>query len=351
MEDKYKVAWITYSPLANVSFGVVSRTLLTGLGEKYNVFCLSLGYEGTPLRLGNYSVLPLENTAQLDFFLTEIKPDIIVLFYALPALTKIVEKPFQYKSIYYIPVEAPFVPKKYHNKLRFFNRLITTSEWSRESLRRSGFDADIVYHGVDTSFFVPIERKNQKFTFGYLGINDFRKQVPTIIEAYSMIKEKAELHLATQVEGYANLIEVSEEFQVVPKFQRALARNVPVQPEKIREFYYGLNAYVGIGTEAFGLPSLEAAATGIPNIALNYGSSPEILGDAAIYVEPCTTQWTELGKVGIVNPKDLAKKMEELLENESLCKDLGQKGIQRAKMFKWEDAIKKLDNIIMEELG
>lgn len=352
MEEKPKIIWITYSPLSNVSFGVVSRILLANLDKKYDIYCLAMGYEGTYLRIGNYTVLPLANSIQLDFYMQEIKPDLAVLFYALPALAKIMEKPFNVKSIYYIPVEAPFVPKKYHNRLKYFQRLITTSKWSQESLRKSGFEADIVYHGVDTSFFVPKERNNEKFTFGYLGMNDFRKQVFVIMQAYATLKNKAELHLATPIKGYVNLDEFAKELNIVPKFQRAMARGIPVSPDKIREFYYTLDAYVGIGTEAFGLPALEAAATGIPNIALNYGSSPEILGDAAIYVDPCTTQWTsDLGFVGIVNPKDLAKKMKMLIEDKDLCGELGKKGIEQAKKFKWQDAIKKLDKIIEEELN
>jgi glycosyltransferase involved in cell wall biosynthesis len=129
-----------------------------------------------------------------------------------------------------------------------------------------------------------------------------------------------------------------------------MGRGLAVVPDKIKEFYYGLDAYVGIGTEGFGLPALEAASTGIPNIALDYGASREILGNSALYIPAVSTQLTILGRIGIASIKDLTLAMQTLIDDENECKKLGKNGIARAKNFPWDKPLKRLDQIFEEEL-
>lgn len=350
MDDRKRIIWITQFPLSNVSFGVVTHRILSSLSIKYNFYCLSFGYNGQPLNINGYVILPFSNTSEIDFYWKEIKPDLVVLFHAVVALPKVMQLGrFQEPSILYVPIEGYRVPPPYINYFTYFDRILVTSNWSKRALARDKIDSEVVYHGVDTNFFKPFVRNNEKFTFGYLGSNDLRKQVPTIMDAFSRVKGKVQLNLATPIEGYRNLGDVARELNIEPKFQKALGRGIPVSMEKIRDFYYTLDAYVGIGTEGFGMPNLEAASTGIPNIALDYGASREILGDSALYLKPITTHLSELGRIGIADSKMLAKLMQELVDNRKLAEDLGKKGIERAKMFTWEEPIKKLDKIIEEE--
>lgn len=74
--------------------------------------------------------------------------------------------------------------------------------------------------------------------------------------------------------------------------------------------------------EGFGLPLLEAMACGIPVITSNRASIPEVVGDAAI----------------MVNPEDIdeiANAVCRVLKDENLKSDLIRKGLKRAKMFSW----------------
>lgn len=351
MEDKKRVIWISQYPLSNVSFGVVSHVILSALSKKYNFYALSFGYDGQPLHVNNYVILPFKNSSEIDFYWNEIKPNLVVLFHAVVALPKVMQfGRFSEPSILYVPVEGYRVPPSYLPYFNYFDRVLVTSNWSKEALARDKIDSEVIYHGVDTNFFKPYKRNNEKFTFGYLGSNDIRKQVPTIMDAFARLKGNVQLNLATPIEGYRNLGEVARELNIVPKFQKALGRGLPVSPDKIRDFYYTLDAYIGIGTEGFGLPALEAASTGIPNIAMNYGASKEILEDSALYINPATTHLSDLGRIGVADSKQLAKKMEELKDNPKLAEELGKKGIERAKKFPWDEPIKKLDKIIEEEL-
>lgn len=77
--------------------------------------------------------------------------------------------------------------------------------------------------------------------------------------------------------------------------------------------------------EGFGLPPLEAMACGIPVISSNSSSLFEVLGDAAILLDPNdTNEWAE--------------KIREVLTDEELREKLRRKGLERVKKFSWERA-------------
>lgn len=350
-EKKPRIIWVTQFPLSGVSFGSVSQQLLMPLAKKYDIYCLSFGYDGQPLNIG-YTILPFSSGSHIDFYWKEIKPDLVVLFHAVVALPKIMSMGrFAEPSILYVPVEGHRVPPSYISYFQNFDRIITPSKWSQDALARDKINAEILPHGVNANFYHPYERKNKTFAFGYLGSNDMRKQVTAIMDAFARVKGSKQLNMATPIQGYMDLAEISKELNIVPKFQKALARGLPVTADKIREFYYTLNAYVGLGTEGFGLPGLETASTGIPNIAMDYGASKEILGNSAVYVKPVTTQLSPLGRIGICDFKEVASAMQSLKEDENECKRLGKNGVARAKKFPWDIPIKQLEKILEEELN
>lgn len=74
--------------------------------------------------------------------------------------------------------------------------------------------------------------------------------------------------------------------------------------------------------EGFGMPPLEAAAHGVPVLATDAGSLPEVLGNAALLVEPDTEAIAD-GLVEIVTDDDLRSR-------------LRRRGPQRAAHFSWE---------------
>src|SRR5581483_5130220 len=81
--------------------------------------------------------------------------------------------------------------------------------------------------------------------------------------------------------------------------------------------------------EGFGIPPIEAMACGAPVITSNTSSLPEVVGDAAIQVDPH-------------NINELANAITRLITNEQLREDLRQKGSQRAQLFTWEASARKM---------
>ena len=84
--------------------------------------------------------------------------------------------------------------------------------------------------------------------------------------------------------------------------------------------------------EGFGVPPLEEMACGTPVITSNTSSLPEVIGDAAIMVNP--------HKIN-----EIASAINRVLENKQLQEDLRQKGYTRAAHFTWVRSAQKMLSI------
>src|SRR5205085_2132361 len=90
--------------------------------------------------------------------------------------------------------------------------------------------------------------------------------------------------------------------------------------------------------EGFGLPPIEAMASGTPVVTSNVSSLPEVAGDAAVLVDP-------------YDPEAIADGIDRVLRDESLRRDLRARGLARAKQFSWESSVRRVHEIYMEALA
>ena len=97
-----------------------------------------------------------------------------------------------------------------------------------------------------------------------------------------------------------------------------------VAEEDLPALYSGAVAFVFPSLyEGFGLPALEAMACGTPVITSNTTSLPEVVGDAALLVDP-------------TDPDKLCEAMSTILSDHSLREELRRKGLMRAAEFSWK---------------
>jgi len=162
----------------------------------------------------------------------------------------------------------------------------------------------------------------------YLGGLDQRKNVPQLVRAFA--------HLYKQLEqpDLQLLISGNPDKQQGPFFPdpRPIAAELGISDQVIYRFvddqdksvmYSGASLYVYPSLyEGFGLPPLEAMSCGAPVVCSNRTSLPEVVGDAALTIDPEDTQ-------------ALVEAMRSVLTDSTLRDDLRGRSLQRAAQFSW----------------
>jgi glycosyltransferase involved in cell wall biosynthesis len=184
--------------------------------------------------------------------------------------------------------------------------------------------------GVNPASFAPTDevargfRQSRAISSPYfltVGNLTRRKNLPVLLDAFATIRAEsgASLVLAGAAEFGAE--------EVLGRLRRGetgvtyLGR---VSDPELAALYQGALAFVYPSSEeGFGLPVLEAMASGIPVVTTTGGALPEAVGDAGLLVAP--------GSVS-----ELARAMRRLLEDGSLRADLVRKGARRVAEHSWD---------------
>lgn len=175
-----------------------------------------------------------------------------------------------------------------------------------------------------------VERYQIRYPFLlYAGSIRPQKNIPRLIEAFAVARNRLENH-----GGYRDLhlIIIGDEISRHPDVRRAVIHSrvehcvrflgfIPL--ETLRIFHELATAFVFPSLyEGFGLPPLEAMASGVPVIASAVSSLPEVVGGAAMLVNP-------------ENVFDIARGIIEVLVNDGLREELIHKGRNQAASFSW----------------
>jgi glycosyltransferase involved in cell wall biosynthesis len=162
----------------------------------------------------------------------------------------------------------------------------------------------------------------------HVGTIEPRKNLVRLLEAYATVREMLPPPRPKLVLAGAAGWRVVEPFERIETLD--LGSDVMylghVPAEVLPALYNGalLLAYPSL-YEGFGLPPLEAMACGVPVVASNVSSIPEVVGDAGVLVEPRDTH-------------ALAEAIATLLDDSELRLSLGRAGVERAAHFSWERA-------------
>jgi glycosyltransferase involved in cell wall biosynthesis len=230
-------------------------------------------------------------------------------------------------------------------KLSQVEAIITISEFSRrEILNLLNIDPTKIHVtplGIDQSFHPGRDRfeglPDQYILF--LGNLEPRKNLPRLITAYQSLSRNLRERFPLVIAGAPgwHTHELKKALRLFQKGERPILTGY-VSQGVLPDLYRGASLFVYPSLyEGFGLPVLEAMASGVPIITSDSTSLPEVVGDAGVLVNPCDVD-------------HLKEAMMELLKNEKGRQEMAEKGIARAKLFSWEKCARQTLSVYEEVL-
>jgi glycosyltransferase involved in cell wall biosynthesis len=170
----------------------------------------------------------------------------------------------------------------------------------------------------------------------YAGRISAHKNVVRMIEAFSALKTELE---RDQAYPDLKLIIIGDDLSGNPDLRRTVVRSgvqhdvrflgfVPI--EVLRIFYDEAKIFVFPSLyEGFGLPPLEAMAHGTPVVTSNVSSLPEVVGNAAVLVNP-------------ENVFEIMRALRRVLMDQALRDRMKERGYQQAARFSWEKSVRRI---------
>ena len=236
-------------------------------------------------------------------------------------------------------------------------RIFAVSNFTKNDLERlfnvPGNKVEVVYNAIDERFrqghttdadreFIA-ERYQVNYPFIlYAGRISPHKNIVRIIEAFSALKTELE-----KEEKFPDLklIIIGDDLSSHPDLRRTVIRSgvqndvrflgfVPI--DVLRIFYDIAKVFVFPSLyEGFGLPPLEAMAHGTPVVTSNTSSLPEVVGNAAVLVNP-------------ENVFDIMRALHRVLVDQALRERLKQRGYEQADRYSWSASVKRILQVYME---
>jgi glycosyltransferase involved in cell wall biosynthesis len=221
-------------------------------------------------------------------------------------------------------------------KAKRARKLIAVSEHTRDTIvRRLGVDptrVEVTYEAADPAGGVEPDRSIlERHALGapfflYVGSAYPYKNLAALIEAFARLGPEQRLVLAGDQKGFGHALR--ERAATLGLGERVVFPGVVSEGELAALFDAALAyAFVSL-SEGFGLPGLEAMQAGVPVIAADASSLPEIYRDAARYCDP-------------LDVDSIAAALEAVAGDEALRTRLAALGRQRAAEFSWETTAKQ----------
>jgi glycosyltransferase involved in cell wall biosynthesis len=230
-------------------------------------------------------------------------------------------------------------------------RILTVSETSKaDILRYCDVPADriiVIYNAIDDHFATPpgdeaVQRVRERYQLDgpfalYVGNIKPHKNLERLIDAFDLVRrggfERMELLIiGDQISKYPRLRRTVDKHKL-HKHVRFLGF---VPDDTLAALYRLATVFVFPSLyEGFGLPPLEAMASGTPVVTSNRSSLPEIVGDAAELVDPYSAV-------------SIAEGIQRVLSDASLRQTMIARGLARAREFSWEASVRRIHEVYMD---
>lgn len=221
--------------------------------------------------------------------------------------------------------------------------IITVSEYSKERivkcLKIRPEKISVIPLGVDSRFIVIKEQEKaaikkklnlpNRFVLS-LGSVEPRKNIQTLLASWQQWDDRP-LDLKLVIAGGSSKIFSNMNLRDSPDDVIFTGR---IDEEDLPSLYAAAEIFVYPSLyEGFGLPPLEAMSCGVPVITSNSTSLPEVVGNAAILIDP-------------LNIDEITEAMKRIITNKILAEDLISKGIIQSRKFSWKETAEKTLEVI-----
>ncbi|NEQ55428.1 MAG: glycosyltransferase family 4 protein, partial [Leptolyngbya sp. SIO3F4] len=261
-------------------------------------------------------------------------------------------RPETFKGLARLPTVSMWFWKTSINSMRNAERIIAVSSHTKKDIVKSlNIDAssvDVIPNAVEPIFRVLPESyseqiraqhgiKHSDFCILNVGSNHSRKNVSGILKALKILNEKG---------IPVHFWKVGKDFndeQLIFIHEHQLEKNVTFlgQPEieDLIAIYNAADVLVAPSFyEGFGLTVLEAMACGLPVITSNVTSLPEVVGDAAVLVNPEDIQLISL-------------EIQNFFEDPVYRQKFSHKGLKRVTQFTWKNTAEYVASIYEKTLS
>ena len=255
------------------------------------------------------------------------------------------------------PLFIPFLTRKY---IQYFfprfakkaDRLITVSEFSKQDIAEHYHIAEekisVVYNAASEDFF-EVDAQTKKDTvqrltggvpyFVFVGSAHQRKNVTRIMHGFDKFREKyADFKFVFAGSNKYWDQEIKMTYNQL-KHKQEIVFTGYISTTEMNQVVSSAMAIVYPSLfEGFGVPIVEGFAANVPVITSNVTSMPEVAGEAALLVNPLSTN-------------EIADAMEQIATDEQLRAKLIQLGKERKQAFSWDQSAQNFWNIILESIN
>lgn len=320
--------------------GIFAQNLIAGLRKNKNIHIVEipLGHNTDQFDIIHYPYFD-------PFFLTlpfnHSRPTVVTVHDLIP---------LKLSGHYPVGIKGKIKWELQKRALKNATHICTDSYSSEEDIKKYlGIEESkisVVYGGVNESFYLPVSQKTieetaKKFSIDrnfilYVGDINYNKNIPGLLTAFSQVVQNENIDLV--LVGPAFIRETVELEEIKKRISDlSLEKRVKlidyVSDTHLRCLYRMASVYIQPSfAEGFGLPVLEAMASGCAVVSSVETSLKEICGESAVEINPYDTD-------------NIAEGIKVVLTDKTLRERNIQKGMLQAKKFTWEDAAKKTGDI------
>lgn len=218
--------------------------------------------------------------------------------------------------------------------------VLTVSEYSRGEIsawaKVNPQKVVNVGNGVGPAFSVFGPKYDPGFPYLlYVGSRKPHKNLSRLLQAYALSGVRKDVRLLLSGLPDKALLAEIERLKLAPD---VVFRDLP-SDDTLSQAYRGAVGFLFPSLyEGFGLPPVEAMACGIPVLTSNVCALPEVVGDAAILINP-------------IDVEEIAEGIRRIVGDSQARSRLREKGLLRVKRFSWEQTARLTSRVLQLALG